>query len=353
MKKSFGKTIVATLIGVTLTMGYVPKSHALLPTTDYANLTETIAGNIQKIQQWAEEKGLEKIKMNFQSVLAELNIDNMNNAIANVISRSGRAMQDVQNLDLLEKSAPDGDACETISLQLLGGDVLCMSADNSNAAVAETMKKHTSFDKPVAEQMQAARDIAEYTVNRCKELSGGSGSLDDTMCVRGDLLSGGASGTLSDEEAEASELFNELLVGTIPVIKKANDYDKDSSTYLARLNAEMTHEAFRSLVATSVNEVSSMYKSPGRDGAGPLPSPMDVLQEFDNNRFGSVEWMSALQNVDKNVKNSVMISQVTRKIAVMESFQIHLELIKMKQQLRMESLLAALVRLELDPPGKL
>ncbi|MNR19130.1 hypothetical protein D3C85_1358980 [compost metagenome] len=161
--------------------------------------------------------------------------------------------------------------------------------------------------------------------------------------------SGAESDLLKPEQVKAANYFKELIIGPTPVFKSSSLLDKESESYKKQAVQEARIEAFRNLAELSFSEVIAM-KNTGENGSN--PSQLFVLQEFSDQRYGDEKWIAQIMNVDGATKNSVQPPEVLRHIAVMDSFMIHLELIKYKQQLRMEALQAATLALMIEPPKR-
>jgi hypothetical protein len=355
----FGSPKLKTMIAIAITsagISYSSNSSAIISFTDYAALVENSAGNIQDMYNWAQEKALTMMEMELTSTLEGLSIDNMNNAIANVISRTGAATQEVQNLEVLEKSAPDKDACATITLQILGKDAECATAEKSSQAIKKAQAKHANYSSGGSAYKDETKKLVEKVVQDCEVLQDPSLEMNDenllasSMCADSGLLTGVTldGDTLNPDQEKAAALYIDLVTGVEPTFKKSSLLQDDSASYNKMLVSEMRRESFRSIVITSLNEIKAMRTSPGIDSEAD-PSPMQLLQEFDDDRFGDADWMAELQNVKASSKNSIYPSEINRKIAVMDAFSVHLDLLQYKQSLRMEALINGLLALEVDP----
>lgn len=345
------KSKIAVTIALAASLFIVQSPQALIPTTDIANLTENIMGNLQKMQSWVEEKGLMKFTMKQAGVNTELEIDAMNNGLANVIFRTGRANQEIQNIEILEKSAPDKDACNTITSQVLLKDANCGASSTVKERVMESTKKHANFKQTPAEQERSANALVKRKIGVCENLSDGasdpSNTLNSTMCTRANLIvAGGTGDTLSGNEEQAVDEYIDLITGTVPTLKKSAAYDGATEEQEHILVEELRREAFRATVNTSLNEIAATVKSPD----GNSPSVLQSLQLFVDERFGSEKWAATLGNVHETEKNSVYTSEIIRKVAAMDAFLIQMSMLQYRQQLRMEMLLAAQLAYDIDPP---
>lgn len=326
-------------------------SFAIIPVTDIANLIESINGNLQRMEQWAEEKGMKKLEAQISGANAQLGVDNINNAIANVIVRDGLAKQEIQNIDIIEKSAPDVDSCGAIAASMMEKNASCAASEKSASAIRRSTAKHSTFKATPAAQEQQIIEIINNKVSICEQLldSEGDGTISSTLCTRADIMLGStSSNTFSDIETQAADEYIDLITGTVPVKKTAGNYDGADQAQKAILVNDLRREAFRSLINTSLNEIALVRKSEDEL----TPSVLDSLQLFDDERYGSEEWMASVGNIssDPSEKNQTMPSEVLRKIAGMDTFLVHMSMLQYKQQLRMEALLAGSLAYQIDPP---
>lgn len=350
MFKKSKLTILAYSLTICLGLSQTPKSEALIPTTDVAGLAESIAANIQALHQWAEQKSMMMMEMDMMAMMEELSVDNENNAISNVIVRTGAAMQEIQNLEVIEQSIPDKDSCRTIAVQVSLGDALCVVADKIAEKTDERLEKNSGFNKPSSKQIKERNQIAKDFVEQCLELQEGirdpETPIKKSMCLKASILTGGSTiDTYDPNQEKAVNKFIELIAGPIPTIKETGTLSNSGASQNKKLIQEMRKEAFRALVDTSLSEVAGMRTSPN----GTELSPLHHLSEFDKTRFGSVDWMATLQNVNPDKKNSVYPSEIMRKMAVMDSFMVHMTVLQYKQQLRIEAIQAGHLALDVEP----
>jgi hypothetical protein len=368
-----------TLIAAALLsyFSYVPTSSAIvLPSIDIAVLTETMAGNIQELKNWMEQKAMMKINMELESVYSAMGIDNDNARSAQEINAAQTAEQKKAELQALKESAPTNNACTTLGNQAMGAAVSCDAANMLKSSASASSAKRAGFSATPTDVKKIEDKINKKIVDECsqfvddKVLSGYKKILSDADVSKGgaeltpaDLLAlskcmqpsefmggGGENGDLlSPDQVKAANHFKELIIGPTPKFKSSSLLNKESESYKKQAVEEARIEAFRNLAELSFSEIISM-KNTGDNGNN--PSQMFVLQDFSDQRYGDEKWVAQIMNVDGATKNSVQPPEVLRHIAVMDSFMIHLELIKYKQQLRMEALQAATLALMIDPPKR-
>ncbi|MND11559.1 hypothetical protein D3C87_351690 [compost metagenome] len=364
------KTMIAALLcGVS----YSPASNAIvLPSIDVAVLTQTIANNIQELRNWVEQKTMMQMGMDMDSVYAAMGIDNDNARTVQEIQAAQTAEQKKSELQALKESAPANNACTTLANQAMGAAVSCDAANVVKKTSASSIAKRAGGSATPTEVKAVEKAINKEIIDTCSELisdenrnafqeawskSGSEKTLTDadklalSKCVQPLSLAGSdkENNALTPEDKIAAEHFKELIIGPTPVVKNSSLLDKDSDSYKKVSVEEARVEAFRNLAELSFSEAIAM-RSAGENGTN--PSELFILQDFNDKHYGDKEWMAQLQNVDKPTKNLMQPPEVLRHIAVMDAFMIHFEMIKYKQQLRMEALQAATLALMIEPPKR-
>lgn len=360
MKKTTTKKGIGTSLALVLAFSfstYSPKSEAILLVEDIANFIENVAGNIQQIRAWTEEQRMLIMGMDQEAMHEKMNVDNRNNAISNLIVRNARNAMDVQHKEVKEMSEPDTDACVTTAVQTIMDRVNERFKCDVHNKNQKEQKKHNNFNFTPREHELAAREDRNELLETCKSLLTGQPDNDEarlqmTMCTRAGVLTGTDSGTvLNNTEKDATDKFIELISGPTATFKRSNRLPEGSKEREAMLVEEMRQEAFRSLVIASLNEVQRWRVSPGTESNGAvIPSELEMLEKFNRDRFGSEEWIKSVQNSSLATKNTINTTQILRKMAVMDAFMVHMEVLKYKQGLRMETLQAALLAWNIDEP---
>jgi hypothetical protein len=332
-------------------------SQAALVSIDPAVLGEAIASNVQNMMNWAKEEGLKKLQMKMQSQLTGSEIDAENAAATNIITRNGKAMEDVQNLDVKEQAEPDKDAAATLAVQKNTQETRCDTVNTISKKTNKHTKKHADFTSNGPEQTVKRRTAIDDFITTCEGLQEPGEDMSNSPCLKGSLLTGGSTIDTYDEKQQvAVDQYIELVAGVTPTVKSSSEYKNASKSIKnSVLIKEMRPEAFRSLVHTSLQEVAAMRGSPKNQNAAGRPSPLHNLTKFSDDRFGNKEWLKMVQAVHKNKASddgkNVFPSEIMRKIAVMDAFLVHMSVLQFKQQLRMEALMAAQLALEINPLG--
>jgi hypothetical protein len=107
----FKKSLGAILISSSIIFSGSSSSSGM-PSIDAPNLGANILENIRVLFESEEYRSMFMNKLDFNSMLEEMNTDNENNSWANVIVRGGASKQSVQNLELARKTEPGVMVCE-------------------------------------------------------------------------------------------------------------------------------------------------------------------------------------------------------------------------------------------------
>lgn len=346
------RKIKKTVLSITLATSLAMPSmvSATYPTIDFSNLLEAITQNYQDMQNWAQERMMMMAEMDLQSALSSLGIDAENNAMTNMMVREGRRAQTIQRLEVMEWSMADSDACSTITSQVVTKEVNKRADNEKENNDKESKDKHNNFADNAEDWKDKVTKEVESVFETCEALvdTKGATGIASSLCTEGgNIISAGTKGRLTKEQSKASQESIKILVGVAPTFKDSSRLPNGKAKKKMILN-EVRLEAFRDMARKSLDEVNSQFRlAPSADGG--LASPFEALKKFDDKRYGNPTWMSCVQNAGADCKNSIYISQINRKIAVMNAFLVHMEIIKYRQQLRIEGLNAAMLSLKVEP----
>lgn len=347
IKRHLTKAVIAIAVSASL---FTPnKVEAAYPVLDISSLMETITQNIQDMQNWAEEKAMSMAEMDLQSMLSSLGIDAQNNAMTNMMVREGRRAETIQNIQVMEWSMPDSDACGTLTQKIVEKETESRNKEAKSVESTKAREKNNNFNQTPSAWKSDVKVIVDEVVDKCQSFTAESnvdGDMSNSMCSTGGLLFGDGKDTLTVTESAAVDTMIDILVGPVPTYKESNLLTDGSDEKKERQIREIRDEAYKDIVRTSLLEVASEVKT-----TGDLPSPFETLKKFDDERYGSEQWLKDIQNVDPENKNAVYGSEITRKIAVMNAFLVHMEIKKYKQALRMEGLQTAMLSLMIQKNG--
>lgn len=325
-----------------------PVAHAGFPVIDFAALLEMLVGNQAQVEAWFEESELAKQSMEQAGINTELEVDNMNNAIANMIVRQGLAAEEIQNLEVLQDSMPAQDACQAVSTAVNLEDALCgLELEVEDDAKEDLRRRNTLDSETTAALYQHIEEAIEAVAAECEAVSG-----EDSLsqgCLQTELLTSGVSPVMTPEQARATKAQISVLVNPIPEASLDPRGDPEASKE-QRLTA-MRKLAMESLATNSLMKVRAERLS--IDGG---PSRLQILKDFADERFGSsqgADFLAVITSTHGDKTSSVAkqsnSAQVLRSMAVMDAFMVYMEVLKYEQQLRMEALNAAMLSVAVEP----
>lgn len=350
------KIATAVVFAISVSLSTASNAVIAVPSIDIANLAENIAGNIQSAYQWAQEKVISMAQMDLSQLLSQNEMDSMNNAMANVIVRVNKAMEDIHNQKVVEMAVPDRDICKTMAIKLVMDDIYCALDDSratSNANKAAAAKAATAASGSASEFQKYTEDQINKMHTSCTALgSGGGKTMADTPCGRVENVTQGAVlGASAAERAKtrkASELAIQNMTGQNEPRIRTNPNLPDSVATRASVAKDLRFENYKALAINSLEETNRMIQA--AEGKEDLPTPMEAMQAFDMDRFGSETWMEEVSNTGANkLSNPVSQTELMRKMLAMDAFNIHLNLLQYEHQLRMEKMAAAQLDIKLDP----
>lgn len=331
-----------------------------IPCVDAPNLAQNIAKNVMDASAWAKDQGLKMTQLDLMSMLTEQEIDAQNNGFANMIARMGLSRQDIQNLEVAEKSRPSMNACGTVSMAEAEKQV-GQSRSRQNEIAVERQAQGSSGLRAAGTAMSRAdttastdsvlqaRSMRSLEIReQCELLQQDPASADPeaplatSLCMRGDLITGTSSGSvLTADEGEAVGVANQLIANPLPVAP--GNLDKETAIGNENAIRATRREALQNMAFASLQEVSS-WRQPTVGGI----SPMMVLEESVAQHYDPKE-LSLVSNVDPNNKNAEMPSSVQRRVAQMTALGLHIDNESFKSELRREALLAAILSVKVTP----
>lgn len=350
------KSLIACLIiAIVLPLGQ-PAHAAGIPTIDVANLAEAIRSNIQRGVQWGKEMAMKATQMDMESLLAKMGIQNDNNLMANNIVRRAKAMQDIQNLEVMEMSAPDDDACSTLAASNLSDQLAVVNersleSRSREETLFQTAGRNTEDGLVTDTDLKRQTALELFEVCAALQPDGVDAAegqeLYTSLCAEPGLLMGvGTTDVYTPDQQRAADNLVRLIAGPTPTtLESVGVTDGDSPAALRKRMSDMRRLAYRKLVFNSLNAVAETRRNYSNS------SSLFALQKFVDERYGDPNWLAKIGNVDGSAKNDDMPSEVQRKMAVMMAFQVHLDLLRYKQSLRVEGLQAADLALQLTPIG--
>lgn len=333
------------------------RSLAVVPLTDVPNLIENIASNVVDAYNFAEEMSQQYLNMDLQSAMVGLGVDAANTLATQQMKQEADELQSKSDVALQEMLMPDSQACDTEALIAAEQSNECMSANLAAEENHQAKQRNSNFDTNIVEYEDTVEKMTSEIIDACIGLQEGgkvdkNNPMKTSLCLIGGIGAGGSVGnTMTMSEEQAANLQNRIITGATPTFKKSSTLTEGSDRKKKAVLEELRVESFRSLAANSLNEITSLRKQSTLPDGQMGPSFLETLVQFDKDRWGSSKWRAEISNVDREgeLTNSVMPSELLRKMAVMDAFEVHMSVLQYKQQLRQESLLAAILALEVEP----
>ena len=366
---------VALLGSATL---FTQRAEAQIPVTDAGSLMQMIQDGIMRAMESEIMQTIEETKLDLMSLFSELEIDNVNNAIGNMIVRTGKAMQDIQNTEQLEKSMPAQDVCDTLSMAANLDDLLCgmesqSYAENVKKAGARAMAsgKSTVVCPPgvtdtklctVVNRAPSVEEVSKYNatksseiVNKCKAIADAVGS--DACSDPSILISPPPQGA-TDQQYMAMKKQIELAVNPIikaPYADHTMDSLKGTAAHDKALVIDQRATNFRAGIESALNHNLMLqhgtYNEATKERA---PGEVFLLDKYLAERLGSENWMCEVTNTCKGGDKAPYVApaELEKRKIQMDAVMLYINLQQYKSSLRIEKTLADIALLELDHPTK-
>lgn len=374
------KKILAGLVSLGVMMTSLP-SQAIIPVTDYAIIGQKILENYQSMQQHMEKVLIFKAKMDQIGMFTSAKIEATNNSFGNMVARTGRQLQDIQNIEALQSSSPGHNACETISISLSLKDTLCFKSEEVNeskkkiddviSGKSEKLSKFdhlgNSDDRSRAENLSlyqsdiALRATSEvqsggqsrsvgYASDGSIEHDGEPGtyiSNDVPLVLQPSLLISGNpyKTTLSEDERQAMEDLILLIAPPFaPTTREQALLDDGTSN----LTSSLLEKQARLSVPHDVL-MSALARRTAQPGIG--ISELGALQKMSDEYYGvGDDYQNSVSYKIQTDKTAMPATNWRNKAAMMAS-NIHLSIEEIKINTNMEKLLAVKLSNKLNELG--
>ncbi|MCA2471431.1 hypothetical protein R7P80_01385 [Vibrio sp. 2092] len=350
------KTVLAVVLGSSLTVS--APSHAI-PNVDFANLTEEIVGNIQSASQWVSESQLMTAMMAADSYFQQA-IMSMDSFLAQFsLQKELKLEESLHNLMVKEMSEPDKQAPRTCAIQKVSNAVDCVTTDTTVSKLDKDSHENNNFTDSQVKVTEKKVEKTKELIELCRNLQyadniEGTDKLSTSLCLRGGILLGTETqDAYEPSEQVAADTIIDLITGPLPEHKKSQTLPEGSFEKDAMMVKEMRKLAIRSLAVASLQHIAAVRGSAGESSELKAPSELSLLQDFSDERWGNPEWVVEVAGATADQKDAVMPSELQRRMAVMQAFQIHLDILKYKQQLRMEALQASSLMLDVENSSNL
>lgn len=346
-----------------ISVGASGNAHAVW-TADIPNFGAQVSETIGNVVTWGKEKALMMAEMDLQSLLSKFEIDGLNNGFANLMARTGRMYQELQNNELLEKILPDADICGNISYSMHAANAGCSVEEAARDSTYEAVTNNLRFGLKGDAFNRYAKAKVSNLVDECKsvsaidasELESEADKLMYSDCFQvGKLYGGGVSGsTLTPDESRAMDRAIEIMSGPIPEEKESADLKVGSAAYNATVLWEGRRENLRSLAIASQHEVKKWYAPVEGEGGSFQPSLMAALDGWVEDRGAG--WVMRVgggrlkgSESSPETDNRAYPPELLRKSLEIDRWTAALQLEQFKNQLRREALSAAMLSLMVQP----
>ena len=323
-----------------LVLALSASSWAATPVIDVGAIDQILRQTIEDRARHAANMSALEDALNLDVVGHE---DNANAAQEAALSGAAIEREDAQalhNKEVAERATPDRDDCVN---QVHSGRIQQAEEDAAleRATMLQTQQNiHRGAlfgERSAADQTRDNASQIDDIVNWCGE---NDGCMDPTVLT----TPGTPEGPVGDARRIAANLQVQVLTGAI-ARPKPRTVDINTTAGRADALRTMREEALRALASASLAAVAA-ENTPGAGGI----SPVGGYRAFVAQRFGSPaaeQWLK--QTANTRGGETVMPSEVIRKIAVLDSFASHMAVRQYEQSLRMEALTAALLSLEVEP----
>lgn len=333
---------------------------AVLPFTDYANLYQAVVSDMKRAFEWAEQKAMMMTQMDLEGIFAEMNVDTINNGFSNMIARIGRANQEVQNIEQLERAQPAQDACATVSLGQNLMEGVCSAIDsitNAAAGRADFNMVASGGGKPVVgkngevtivpgqpatvdEINKANQTIANTLFEQCEGTKG--------KCQNTSLLIAPPGSVLSDEEYKEAQLMNKVAGGALlPQPKSDPTADLNSASYKKQRLYDIEMANRNEMLRVSRDNLLVINQGTLKNGNQREMGEVTQLEQYLSERMGSENWLCEVTNSCKDGKTYVPPAELEKRKIQMQAVLLHISMQQYKSSLRTERLLTDLTDIEL------
>lgn len=350
------------------------KAEAQIPVTDAASLAQAIQDGITRVMESEIMQQIEQTGLDMMALFSEMEVDNINNAFSNMIARTGKALQDIQNIEQLEKAMPAQDICDTMTLSKNLDDVLCnvesqVSDYNDQRAARVAMMTGQGKVKCTGDVCVGVPGVpsnldiknlneaeAKKFVEKCDALKGATG-ID--LCNQASLVVNPPPQGANAQEYRAIEKMNEVAAGIMIQPPRTNDAVESArgQPIHDQMRALDTRDAyFRNSFQSSL-DLNTLIKE-GTIDASDKRTPGEIinLDIYLSTRLGSQNWLCEVTNTCKSqgadATPYVSPAELEKRKAEMDAVLLYIGMQQYKSMLRIERTLADIGLMEINPPGK-
>lgn len=366
--KVFKQSMIALSLAGSL---FISNAHAVI-VTDIGNTIQNTLNNLQDLEHRIAEEIERQANRLLEKELSRLTMQNDADQAVQELAATQKLEKNLRNQEIARQQAPLNDVCVDGAIFQIAfdGDVDCYRDEKTQEALEVLEERKNLYGMSDNEVNVAVAADAEETINACHNFihSEGDGAtdVDATMshCYDSKNLVDSTVTTLQTGVIEkGAEMAVKIL--TEPVIRKKSFGSSVETTpegRKLRLNDQRKDMLLELAQSVMLHNVEIRRSSKWADAAKtkPLPSALEALDSFNNNRLLSSggEYLLKLGAAHKEKFNedpevamdsTFTIEQVQRETAVMTAFLSHMAVLQYKSQLRIEQLQASLLSLEVNP----
>jgi hypothetical protein len=342
--------------------------------TDIGNTLQNVLNNLQDVETRISTEVERQAERLLEKELSALGIESDAAQAAQELTANQRLEENLRNQEVARQQAPLVDVCQDSAIFSItfDGDINCYRDEATQDFLSGlNVRQNEVYNLSGSELGEAMAEDSEETVMSCLNYLHSQGSdvefVDPaySYCFDSSALVDSNVTTLqSGLEEQGAEMAVKLL--TEPTLRPKSLGSDNTNTAEGRkelLNErrkDMLIKLAQSVMAHNV-EVRRSSKWIDAEKTQPLPSLMETLDSFNNNRLLSEggEYLLKLgaahadkfdEDSDVAIESTFTIEQVQRETAVMTAFLSHMAVLQYKSQLRIEQIEAALLSVQVNPP---
>lgn len=351
------------------------KADAMIPIVSPAELAQMIQDGFQRAMESEMMKALQESGLEASSLFAEMEVDTINNGFSNMIVRTGKAMQDMQNMEQMEKSMPAQDVCDTAQLSTDVEEATCdmEEAVSEISKATAVVRKMTSGkaayvckagaasleDCKVEERPASPQEINNYNklkatevVNECEEISE---RLGRNVCTDASLNVTPPSAGIGADEYKAVMRMNELAANIeekLPVVSAADAAMKDEHFAKMMYAKDYRKTYFKNAFLSYLNNHTLLTHGTLKGGTERKMGEVQGLDNFMRARIGNDQWLCEIANTCQGGNEAPYVGpdELDKRVAQMDAVLLFITLQQYKSSLRIERILAETALIHLDPP---
>lgn len=354
-----------------------PAYAYIIPSTDVVRFQAKVTEDLNRTMEWMREQGVDQVYDQAKSQYESMKVDAQNNAIANVVIRKARALQEIAKIEQLSRATPSQDACQTVGIQTKMAEAAC-NAVNNTPIVFEALKTTNSLLQTLAnttaKTIDSLNPMSLLSENDGTSKAGSSSETasakmlrehDESMFQVFDKYAKweaegkasqatdpsllwavqGATTSYTDEELQMA--INQAMIAYPPYIRRSRLDPNSQKEIVSEVEKEATSNLVRGVVANQI----AMRTAPSDTEPSELmqveSAAMLYLKDDGSlDADGGESWLhtAALDGTTTSSQNS-------RDRLIMLAIETKQGIEKLRSSLLMEQILAQMIRLETISPN--